>query len=137
MAGRVEGLARADDLVPPAGLSGHRMARGGVLVAGQGVADEDGVGPVRVQPAVGLVGDLEVMQHRAGVEAQGRVVSEAHHAAADFDVAGLAARAGHGPPLGPWRARPVNIRRYRAAANAAMTGGLGGDLAMEFPLCGV
>ena len=48
------------------------MVAGGVRVAGQCVADEDGVGPVGVQLAVGLVGDLDRRQPRAGLERERR-----------------------------------------------------------------
>jgi hypothetical protein len=69
--GRIERLARTDQPGPPAGLAVDRVNTGHVLVAGQGVADQDGVRAVGVQLAVGAVGDLEVFQLGAGVEPQG------------------------------------------------------------------
>ena len=53
----VDRLAGADERRPPAGLAGHRVLARDVLVARQRVADEDGVGLVGVERAVGLVGD--------------------------------------------------------------------------------
>ena len=64
----VERLARADQVVPPAAAVGVAVVAGGVRVAGQRVADEDGVGAVGVERAVRLVGDLHRSQRRAGVE---------------------------------------------------------------------
>jgi len=47
-----------------------------MLVAGQGVADQDGVGAVGVQRPEGSVGDLETGQAGAGIQAQGLVRPE-------------------------------------------------------------
>ncbi|GHC76338.1 hypothetical protein GCM10010136_26950 [Limoniibacter endophyticus] len=47
-----------------------------MLIAGQGVADQDCVAPILVQCAIGLVGDLEWRQHRARVKLQGIVRAE-------------------------------------------------------------
>ena len=77
----VDDLAGPDQHVPPAGLAGHRMGIGDMLVAGQRVADEDGVGAGLVELAIGLVGDLEGRQQRAGVELQRLVGAEAQHRA--------------------------------------------------------
>ena len=44
------------------------MAACDVLVAGQRVADEDGVGSVGVERAIGLVGNLQVVDLAAGIE---------------------------------------------------------------------
>jgi hypothetical protein len=73
----VDRLARPDDRVPPARLAGDRMHIVDVLVAGERVADQDRVRALRVQRAVGLVGDLERRQLDAGVELERLVVSEA------------------------------------------------------------
>ncbi len=53
----VEHLAGPDENVPPAGLAGDRVRLGDILVAGQGMADEDRVGAVGVELAIGLIGD--------------------------------------------------------------------------------
>lgn len=74
----VDDLARPDQHIPPAGLAGHRIAVGDVLVAGQRVADKDRVGPRFVEFAIGLIGDLEWRQHSAGIEPQRLVLAEAH-----------------------------------------------------------
>ena len=73
----VDRLARADHVRPPARLAGHRVAARDVLVAGQRVADEDGVGLVGVQRAVGLVGDLEVVEPVPGIEQERLVRAKA------------------------------------------------------------
>ena len=52
------------------------MHVGDVLVAGQRVADQHGVGALGVERAVGLVGDLERRQLDAGVEPQRPVGAE-------------------------------------------------------------
>lgn len=72
----VDRPAGADEQRPPAGLAGQRVARGDILVAGQGVADENGVAAVLVQRAIGLVGDLPGIEHGAAIELQGPVAAE-------------------------------------------------------------
>ena len=47
------------------------MRIGRVLVAGQRVADQDGVGPIRVEPAVGLIGDRERAEIDPAIQPQG------------------------------------------------------------------
>ena len=47
-----------------------------MLVAGQRMADQDGVGTVRIQFAIGLVGDLERRQIDAAIELQRLVDAE-------------------------------------------------------------
>ena len=74
----VDDLAWADQHLPPAGLAGHRVGAGDVLVAGQRMADEDGVGPRRVQLAIGLVGDLERREDARRRPASAAVRAEAH-----------------------------------------------------------
>ena len=66
----VDDLARADQHIPPARLAGHRIGIGDMLVAGQRMADKDGVRARGVELAIGLVGDLEGRQQGAGVELQ-------------------------------------------------------------------
>ena len=59
-------------VVPPAGLAGDRMRLGGILIAGQRVADQDRVAALRVERAVGLIGDRERAEIDAAIEAQRR-----------------------------------------------------------------
>ena len=66
----VDRLAGPDHRLPPAGLAGHRMDVGDMLVAGERVADQDRVAALGIERAVGLIGDLERRQIDAGVEAQ-------------------------------------------------------------------
>ncbi len=57
---RVHRLARADQVVPPAGLAvGRRVAAGTMVVAAERVADEHGVVAGGVEPAVSLVAQRE------------------------------------------------------------------------------
>ena len=78
----VDDLAGTDQHLPPARLAGHRIGVGDMLVAGQRMADQDGVGLARVvERAVGLVGDLERRQQHAGVELERLVGAEAQHRA--------------------------------------------------------
>ena len=95
---RVERLAGADEVVPPAGPLRVAVVPGRVGVAGQGVADEDGVGAVGVELAVGLVGDLDRRQRRAGVEHERVVLGE------EDDALGLDAADGAAHAVPPWRA---------------------------------
>ena len=67
-----------DHGLPPARLLRDRMDVGDMLVAGQRVADQDGVGALGVERAVGLVGDLERREVDAGIELQRLVRAEAH-----------------------------------------------------------
>ena len=74
----VDRKARADDRIPPAVLAGYGMHVVNVLVAGQRMADQDCVGTLGVEFAVGLVGDLVGGQLDPGVELQRLVLAEAH-----------------------------------------------------------
>ena len=67
----VDRLAGADERLPPAGLLRNRMLACDILVAGERVADEDGVRFGGIQRAVGHVGDRHRRQHLVAVEAQG------------------------------------------------------------------
>ena len=58
----VDGLARSHHGRPPAGLAGDGMIGGDELVAGQGMADQDGVALVGVERAIGHIGDGEGRQ---------------------------------------------------------------------------
>ena len=101
----VDDLAGADQHFPPARLAGHRIGAGDMLVAGQRMADEDGVGAGVVERAVGLVGDLERRQQRAGVELERLVGAETQHRARRLVglVVGLSsAQSGHRIHLTLW-----------------------------------
>ena len=78
---RIDRLAGADHGLPPAGLARDRVDVGDVLVAGQRVADENGVGAVGVELAIGLVGDLPGSQRGARIEGERLVRAEARHRA--------------------------------------------------------
>ena len=83
----VDRLAGADQHLPPAGLAGDGMGLGHEMVAGQGVADHDGVRAVGVQRAVGLVGDLEAADLDPAVQPH-RPVDGQPHAPAGLDPVG-------------------------------------------------
>ena len=101
----VDGAAGTDHQAPPAGLAGHRVDAGDVLVAGQCVADEDGVGALAVELAIGLVGDLQVGEVAAGIERERLVVAEAGDKARR--VVGLVA--GVGRPGAHRRRRGIGV----------------------------
>jgi hypothetical protein len=62
---RVDRPARPDDPLPPAGLAGTGMRAGDMMVAGQGVADQDrGARGI----AISLVRHLKLRQGRAAIE---------------------------------------------------------------------
>ena len=63
-----------------------------MLVAGQRVADQDGVRPVGIERAVGLVRDLQMVEPAAGIEKQRLVRPEAGDEARR--VVGLVVRVG-------------------------------------------
>ena len=67
----VEHAALPGHAVPPAWFAGQGMRFGGELVAGQGVAYQDGIGLGRVQLAIGLIGDRHSRKLHAAVEPQG------------------------------------------------------------------
>ena len=75
----VERPAGADHGVPPAGLAGHRMHIGDMLIAGQRMADQNGVGAIGIEVAIGLVGDLERREIDAAIELQRLVRAELRH----------------------------------------------------------
>ncbi|MFK4491274.1 hypothetical protein ABIA45_006352 [Bradyrhizobium sp. USDA 336] len=66
----IDGAAGADQRLPPAGLAGDRMDVGDMLVAGQRMTDQHGVGAIGVELAIGLVGDLERGEIDAAIEPQ-------------------------------------------------------------------
>ena len=73
----VQRAAGTDHGFPPAGLAGHRMDVGDVLIAGQRVADQNGVGTVGIELTIDLIGDLEWRQIDAAIELQRLVLAEA------------------------------------------------------------
>jgi hypothetical protein len=89
IAAGVERQAVAHHALPPARLAGHRMALGDELVAGQGMADQDGVGTLVVEPAIGLPGDGEGPERDAAIERQRR-----RHAEGGAMAGKVAGRAG-------------------------------------------
>ena len=79
VAAGVERPAGADHGLPPAGLAGHRMHVVDMLVAGQRMADQDRVGAIGVEFAIGLVGDLERREIDAAIELQRLIDAELRH----------------------------------------------------------
>ena len=69
----------ADHSLPPARFLRYRIDVGDMLIAGQRVADQDGVVARRIERAVGLIGDLERREIDAGVQPQRLVGAETHH----------------------------------------------------------
>ena len=67
----VDGLARSHHRLPPAGLAGNGMWARDVLVAGQGMRDENGIRLRPIQDAVGLVGNAVGGELPLGIQAQG------------------------------------------------------------------
>ena len=67
----IEHPARCGQRLPPPRLPGYRMRVGRVLVSAQRVADHDGVGPIRVELAVGLIGDRERTKIDPAIQPQG------------------------------------------------------------------
>ena len=72
----VDRLAGTDHGFPPAGLAGHRIDARDMLIAGERVTDQHGIGALGVERAVGLVGDLERRKLDAGIELQRIVGAE-------------------------------------------------------------
>jgi len=68
----IEGFAGADEVIPPAGFAvGEGVDAGAVVVAREGVADEDGVGAGGVQATVGFVAEGEAGEGGAVVAGEG------------------------------------------------------------------
>ena len=67
----VEGLAGADHVVPPADVLGFvGVISGDVVMPGQGVTNQDGVGLVRVQLAIRFIHQFITRQHRTALKLQ-------------------------------------------------------------------
>ena len=75
----IERAAGTDHGFPPARLAGHRMDVGDMLIAGQRMADQDGVGALGIELAIGLIGDLERREIDAAIELQRLVGAELRH----------------------------------------------------------
>ncbi len=75
----VDRLARSHGEVPPARLAGHRMDAGDELIARKRMGDEDGVGSLGIQGAVGHVGDGQRRKLLAGVEDKRALRAELEH----------------------------------------------------------
>ena len=67
---RIEDFARPDQALPPAVLAGDGMPLGDELVAAERMADQDRIGLVGVQRAVGLIGHPVGPEIDAAVETQ-------------------------------------------------------------------
>ena len=90
-AGGVHGLARADQVVPPAGLAVlGRVHPGAVVVAAERMADEDGVVARGVELTVRLVAQGEAGEHLAALEGERLRADKVPRR----DEAGLAGREG-------------------------------------------
>jgi hypothetical protein len=76
---RIERAAGADHGLPPARFAGHRVDVGDMLVACQRMADQDCVGALGIELAIGLIGDLEGREIDAAIELQRLVQTEHHH----------------------------------------------------------
>ena len=103
---RVQRQARTHDPAPPAGLAGGGIGPGGVLIHGQGVADQDGVGLARVQPAIGLVSDIQRFEPGAGVQAQALAGGKAQRPTVRLARSGGLGRVHQGP----WTAKPFRCQ---------------------------
>jgi hypothetical protein len=74
----IERLAGADHLIPPAGPARDRMLADQELIAGQRMADHDGVGAGGIQPPIGLIGDGEGAEIDAAIERHRPLLAEHH-----------------------------------------------------------
>src|SRR5690606_22892908 len=104
--------ARPDEVVPPAR---RRVALAGfarrVAVAGEGVADQHGVGGVGAEATPGLVGHLGIAERAAALEHEPPPLGEGHEAAVADGVAGTPGARGRegaaGEGWGPGGATPL------------------------------
>ena len=103
---RVDHPARADEGVPPSRLGvGGIVAPGDMMVAAEGVRDQDGVGGIRGQATVGLIPQLKARQRPAKLEGEGAVEGDIGRAD-DADAAGtVGVVAGRVVRHGPKRTR--------------------------------
>ncbi len=70
IAAGIDRQARPHHHLPPAGLAGDGVLVGHELVAGEGMADQDGVGLLGIQRAVGLIGQGDAGELRPAIERQ-------------------------------------------------------------------
>ncbi len=82
----VEYLAGADDILPPARLAGDGMRADEILIAGEAVAEQDGVGFFGVEFAVGLIGQRDGADFRTAIETE-RLIGRDIHQLAHLDPA--------------------------------------------------
>ena len=66
----VERQPVADHVLPPSGLARHRMHVCDMLIERQRMTDQNGIGALGVELAIGLVGDLERREIDAAIELQ-------------------------------------------------------------------
>ena len=121
----VDGLAGADEVVPPAGFFvGRRVPAGGVVVAAEGVADEDGVVARGVEGAVGFVAEGEGGEGLTAAERKGfgmNEIARGHEAdLAGRKVARRRVRGGSG-------GQGVDLVSHRAAESTTGDGGRQGS----------
>src|SRR6185437_1580889 len=69
----IKRTAGTDHGLPPAGLAGDGMLVEDMLVAGQRMADENGIAARRIERAVSLIGDLERREIDAAIEPERRL----------------------------------------------------------------
>src|SRR5207248_1080034 len=73
----VENAAGSDHRRPPAGRAGDRMGLGGILVAGQRMADQDRVAALLIEFSVCLIGNRERAEIDPAIEPEGLAHNEA------------------------------------------------------------
>ena len=66
----IDNLTVADDIIPPAGLAGDGVGAGDILIAGEGVADDDDVIFGGIQRAVCIIGNVKILDLDPGIEFQ-------------------------------------------------------------------
>ncbi len=107
----VEHLAWPDDGLPPARLAGDRMGAGHILVTRDRMADQDRVGSLGVELAVGLIGNGDGRQIDAAVETQRRIRPQLEAGTRQNGIGGAqSVTCGHAPALD---GEKWSIARYR------------------------
>ena len=74
----VDHLARTDHLFPPAALAGHGVFARNEVIARQCMADQYGIGPVRVELAPGLIGDIDALKLDPVIQTQRLLFRQTH-----------------------------------------------------------
>ena len=73
----IEGLPRTDADIPPAGLAiFHAVITGGMMISRQGMADQDGIGFVGIEFAIGLEYQVIASQFLAAAQRQGLIETQ-------------------------------------------------------------